>query len=73
MEKLATMHTGAIHRNQMAGYPQNAGRGRDMKNETPFTRWQWFIRIQQIRLAHALHLAGERREYGPQSRKEAAK
>jgi hypothetical protein len=44
-----------------------------MKNETPFTRWQRFIRIQQIRTAHALQLAGERREFGPQSRKEAAK
>lgn len=44
-----------------------------MKNETPYTRWQRFIRIQQLRLAHALQLAGERREFGPQSRKEAAK
>jgi hypothetical protein len=44
-----------------------------MKTETSFTRWQRFIRIQQIRLEHALHLANDRREYGPQSRKEAAK
>jgi hypothetical protein len=44
-----------------------------MKNETSFTRWQRFIRVQQIRLEHALHLANDRREYGPQSRKEAAK
>jgi hypothetical protein len=44
-----------------------------MKTETPFTRWQRFIRIQQIRLAHALQLAGERREFGPQTRKDAAK
>jgi hypothetical protein len=73
MERLAAMHTGAIHRNQMAGYPQDAGRGRDMKQETSFTRWQRYIRVQQIRTAHALQLAGERREFGPQSRKEAAK
>jgi hypothetical protein len=57
----------------MGCHRQNAGRGRDMKQETPFTRWQRFIRIQQIRLEHALHLANDRREYGPQSRKEAAK
>jgi hypothetical protein len=57
----------------MARNQQDDGKGRDMKNETSFTRWQRYIRIQQIRLAHALQLAGERREYGPQSRKEAAK
>ena len=44
-----------------------------MKPETPYTRWQRYIRIQQIRLAHALQLAGERREFGAQTRKEAAK
>jgi hypothetical protein len=38
-----------------------------------YNRWQRFIRIQQIRTAHALRLAGERAEFGPQSKKEAAK
>jgi hypothetical protein len=67
------MQSGNIFGNKMARHPQNAGRGRDMKTETSFTRWQRYIRIQQIRLEHALHLANDRREYGPQSRKEAAK
>jgi hypothetical protein len=44
-----------------------------MKTETPFTRWQRYIRIQSWRINHALQLAGERREYGHQTRKEAAK
>ena len=56
----------------MARNPQNAEGWRDMTAEA-YNRWQRFIRIQQIRTAHALRLAGERAELGPQSRKNLTK
>jgi hypothetical protein len=42
-------------------------------NAEAYNRWKRFIRIQQIRTAHALQVAGERAEYGPQTRKNITK
>jgi len=43
------------------------------KPKTPFEKWQMHIREEQVRIDRELEKHGERREYGPQSRKEAAK